>query len=63
MKKGFDFRFLGKACFLVVVCICSLCLSTISWAMVKSSYGSKVRAMNNVTEKVICGSDSVSIVR
>ena len=63
MKTGFDFRFLGKVCFLAMVCICSLCLSTISWAMVKSSYG-KVRVMNNnVTENVICGSDSVSIVR
>lgn len=64
----FSMRLLDKACFLVSIMICSVCLSALGFAMVKTSIrkynindGNRMSAMN--VNEIICGSDSVSIVR
>ena len=69
-KRNFKFsmRLLDKACFLVSIMICSVCLSAIGCAMVKTSIhkydingGNRANVMN--VSEFVCSSDSVSIVR
>ena len=62
-KFKFSMRLLDKACFLVSIMICSVCLSAIGCAIANTHLHNYDSGSGMSVNEIVCSSDSVSIVR